>query len=219
MIEGNVVEGGVVEGTPATPPAAAPADAAPPAAAPADVTPQTGAQIVPANSALLTLHVPADAEVLVNGRKTTSTGTVRRYMSKGLQDGYQYTYKVEATVTRDGQTITDTKVVRLRPGTQAAVAMAGNNKQESVATTLTLEVPENAQVRLAGVETKSAGKVRVFATNRLAAGQKWEDYKVEVTVDQDGQSITKHETLTLNAGETRTVSFDFAQPVKLADNR
>ncbi len=43
---------------------------------------------------LLTLHVPADAKVLINGRATQATGTERHYVSYGLKDGKVYPYTV-----------------------------------------------------------------------------------------------------------------------------
>ena len=45
---------------------------------------------------------------------------------------------------------------------------------------MTLNVPEGAEVTLAGNSTKATGEVRTFRTSQLAAGQIWDDYEIEV---------------------------------------
>ena len=47
-------------------------------------------------SAVLSVHVPNDAKVYVNGMLTRSTGSDRRYVSNGLRPGFNYTYEVRA---------------------------------------------------------------------------------------------------------------------------
>jgi len=49
---------------------------------------------------LLTLHVPANAKVLINGRATQSAGAERHYVSYGLKDGKVYPYTVTVLVPR-----------------------------------------------------------------------------------------------------------------------
>ena len=55
--------------------------------------------------AFLTVSVPADAKVFVNGMATTSTGTTRQYVSRGLASGYSYSYEIRVEVTRDGRIV------------------------------------------------------------------------------------------------------------------
>jgi uncharacterized protein (TIGR03000 family) len=76
------------------------------------------------------------------------------------------------------------------------------------ATTLTLKVPAEAKVFLAGNETSSSGEVREFTTTKLAAGQSWDNYTIRVTFEQDGQTISREKTITLNAGDSQVVSFE-----------
>ena len=54
------------------------------------------------SEATLTVNVPSDARVFVNGAKTTSVGSQRSYVSRGLQAGFNYTYEVRAEVERNG---------------------------------------------------------------------------------------------------------------------
>jgi uncharacterized protein (TIGR03000 family) len=156
---------------------------------------------------VLTVSVPADAKVFVNGKPTASTGTQRHFVSRGLRDGFKYAYEVRVEVVRDGSTLQDVKNVELRAGENSRLAF-NMSAAEELTTTLTLKVPENAKVTLAGAETKSTGPVRTFSTNELAPGQTWSDYVVSVEWEQDGETFAKEQAITLKAGEKRTLEFD-----------
>jgi uncharacterized protein (TIGR03000 family) len=83
----------------------------------------------------------------------------------------------------------------------------------AVKTTLTLHVPSDAKVTLAGVTTKQSGEVRKFSTNRLTAGQVWDDYKVVIEMERDGQVVREERILKLTGGQTQdlTVNLDSTQ--------
>jgi uncharacterized protein (TIGR03000 family) len=83
----------------------------------------------------------------------------------------------------------------------------------AVKTQLTLNVPAEAKVTLAGVATKQTGEVRKFATSKLSEGQLWSDYKVVVELEKDGQTLREERMLTLKGGQPQelTVSFDSNQ--------
>lgn len=160
------------------------------------------------SGAVLTVDVPAEARVIVNGTPTRSTGTHRRFVSRALAPGYSYTYTVQAQIDRDGKTIEETKTVDLQSGGSANLAFALDTPP---ATTLTLHVPESAHVFLAGNETSSKGAVRTFTTRSLPEGQEWSNYEIKVTLESEGQTLTKTETISLKSGESRDVNFDFAE--------
>jgi uncharacterized protein (TIGR03000 family) len=80
----------------------------------------------------------------------------------------------------------------------------------AVKTRLTLRVPAEAKVTLAGVETKQTGEVRSFSTNRLTAGQVWDDYKVVVEVERNGQTLREERTIKLTGGMPQELAVDFA---------
>ncbi len=109
-------------------------------------------------------------------------------------------------VERDGKEVTETKVVHLRGG-QTAELSFGLKAQESVETVVTLHVPENATVRLAGSETKGQGTRRIFATRQLPAGKTWDNYNVQVSWEQDGRTVSKERTLTVRGGEQYDLQF------------
>lgn len=171
---------------------------------PPDATEQTSTT----SQATLTVNVPSDALVYVNGVKTKSVGSERSYISRGLQGGFNYTYEVRAEVERDGKTIEETKMVSLTAGRTARVAFALEASEVAASTTLTLNVPADAKVFLAGSETTSSGEVREFTTTRLAAGQSWDNYTIRVTFDRDGQTISREKTITLTAGDSQLVKFE-----------
>ena len=167
------------------------------------------------NSATIIVSVPAEARVFVNGKVTSSTGTVRRYVSHNLEAGFSYTYELRAEMVVDGRVVAESKSITVRAGEAADLAFNFDaDAQEKVAdqkgrTNLTLKVPADARVTLAGSATQSFGEVREFSTARLAAGQEWNNYVVRVELDRDGQKLVKEQTLTLRGGESRELSFDF----------
>jgi len=83
----------------------------------------------------------------------------------------------------------------------------------SVKTKLTLHVPADAKVSLAGVSTKQSGETRQFATSRLTEGQVWEVYKIVVEMEKDGQTLREERVIKLTGGEAQdlTVNFDSKQ--------
>lgn len=87
----------------------------------------------------------------------------------------------------------------------------------AVKTRLILNVPAEAKVTLAGVETKQTGEVRQFATTKLSPGQTWEGYTVVVEMEKDGQALREERTLKLVGGQPQelTVNFDSNQIAQL----
>ena len=84
--------------------------------APGDEAKPSARRNLPPGAALLSVVVPQDARVYVNGLLTQTPGEHRQYISYGLQPGYNYTYEVRAEVTRNGQVQSDTQVVQVRVG-------------------------------------------------------------------------------------------------------
>ena len=74
-----------------------------------------------------------------------------------------------------------------------------------------MNVPANAQVRLAGNSTQSGGELRYFHTETLESGQVWKDYTIEVEVMVEGKPVVKSETIDLVAGQSLSFTFDFEQ--------
>lgn len=183
-------------------------------------------------SAMLRVSVPVDAVVYVNDRKTTSTGSQRQYVSNGLKSGESYTYRVRVEFEQDGESKTMTKQVRLTAGSDELLAFAEPTSAPVVAdddesdeeeeakpvTKLTLRVPADAQVTLAGAATEQTGAEREFVTTRLQAGATWEDYTVRVETTVEGKPVVQERVITLRGGESQALIFNFSDATLAALN-
>jgi uncharacterized protein (TIGR03000 family) len=80
--------------------------------------------IEPANgeSGVLTVWVPNDAKVTINGLLTKSTGSKRQFVSYGLLPGYSYRYVVKAEVVFNGKVYEESNTVSLSGGERGGVA-------------------------------------------------------------------------------------------------
>jgi len=88
-----------------------------------------------ANSGLLTVWVPYDAKVTINGLLTRSTGSRRRFVSHGLKRDYVYNYVVRAELVRDGRVVAESRTIKLTAGGREAVAFGFNTgASEALAT-------------------------------------------------------------------------------------
>jgi len=189
-----------------------------------DVVPSPAAPkaAVPGNSVIMNVTVPPDAIVFVNGVPTASMGSERRFRSDNLRPG-NYPYEVRAEIQRNGQKLVESKIVRLQTGQRNAVAFdfsATAQAASMLPTSLTLHVPEGAKVYLGDNPTRSTGLVRHFAA-KLKPGQRYSDYKVRVETTIGGKLQTRQEVISLAAGETRELKFDFAavrEPQMAANN-
>jgi uncharacterized protein (TIGR03000 family) len=196
-------------------PPAAPAGKAPPKR-PLFRDPFNQGTSLPAESVLMMVSVPADATIFVNDKLTTSTGAVRQFISNGLKPGQPYRYQLRAEVRRDGKTITRNKVIYLRPGERTDVEFSFDQQpqvaSEPLRTKLSLNVPKDARVFLAGQEMKATGTVREFETTKLAGDKSWTDYTVRVVVEREGREVAQERAISLAAGKTLELTFDFDTP-------
>lgn len=114
------------------PPAAPPATKSPSGLLPGEVPAIPGANSSYAptqeDSALLTIWVPAEAKVTINGLATRSSGSRRQYVSFGLQPGFSYKYEVRAQIVRDGQLVEESRTISLTAGQRGAVAFGFNTR-------------------------------------------------------------------------------------------
>ncbi|MGB7348163.1 MAG: TIGR03000 domain-containing protein [Pirellulaceae bacterium] len=177
---------------------------------------------IDADAALLTVAVPNDsAKVTVNGHETKSSGSVRQFMSRGLEDGFVYTYVVKVQYDFNGTPKTDSKEVKLRSGQTEQVVFEPAKEDakpaaedsaaaaQPVITVVKLHVPSGAKVNLAGTDTNGKGEIRTFRTKSLKAGDSWTNYTVRVTANVGGQDVSKEQTVNVAAGSTTELSFDF----------
>jgi uncharacterized protein (TIGR03000 family) len=69
--------------------------------------------------ASLVVELPADAKLFVDGQAMKTTSPTRRFVTPPLQRGQAYFYDLRAEVVRDGQTLTQSRRVIVRPGEDA----------------------------------------------------------------------------------------------------
>ena len=157
------------------------------------------------------VSVPADALVYVNGALTKSTGADRQFVSRGLQSDMNYSYDV-VVKSKDGAEIGQ-KTVTLRGGDAIELNFGADKTEvaaEEVKTELTLHVPAEAKVTLAGAATKQTGELRTYATTTLAPGQVWDGYKIRVEMEQDGKTLVEEKTISITGGKATELTIDFA---------
>jgi uncharacterized protein (TIGR03000 family) len=92
----------------------------------------------PADSGILTVWVPYEAKVTINGMLTKSTGSKRHFVSYGLRPGYSYKYEVKAEIVREGKILTETQTVSVTAGDRGGVAFGFNVPPENLASTDTM---------------------------------------------------------------------------------
>jgi len=162
------------------------------------------------------VSLPESAKVFVNDAPTTSTGSERNYVSRGLRSGMTYSYSIRVEYERDGKTVTESEQVKLGPGQTVSLSFGQGDKavveaqaDEPVETEVKVEVPEDARVYLAGTQTKQSGKLRTYRSTQLADGQKWEDYSIRVEYDRDGQTLVREKKLTVEGGGSYELAFNF----------
>lgn len=183
----------------------------------------------PSGDGLLTIHVPAEARVTINGHPTRSTGPTRQYFSRGLQPGYRYPYEILAELDRGDETFRQRKRVVLTAGERAEVWLDPAAPEAKTAagrptragrrpmrrppppvTRLTLHVPADAVVTIGGREMPGQGPVRRFQTRRLRPGDPPEAHTIRVSVERFGQQFAKEVTLTFAPGASEEATFDFS---------
>jgi uncharacterized protein (TIGR03000 family) len=80
----------------------------------------------PETSGVITVWVPFDAKVTINGMATKSTGSRRQFVSYDLKEGFSYKYEIKAEVVRDGKIVEDVKTAILTAGQNASLAFGFN---------------------------------------------------------------------------------------------
>ncbi len=177
--------------------------------------PVDGASEGATDTAMLNLELPSEAVVYVNGRRTATPGSFRRYVSRNLKPGRDYTYEVKAELERNGKKLTRTRVVQLTAGDNKTFEMDFKESGDLL-TSVTLFVPEDAKVSLGGVETKAGGDMRYFSTDKLKDGERWDQYRVVVTVERDGKQLKRERVVDVNAGDSVNLRFDFDNDSQIA---
>jgi uncharacterized protein (TIGR03000 family) len=73
-------------------------------------------------------------------------------------------------------------------------------------------LPAEAEVYINGRLTKTEGSIRNYVARKLKAGEDI-GYQIKAVINRDGKRLVRTQTVRMKAGITRTVEFDFNQPV------
>jgi uncharacterized protein (TIGR03000 family) len=71
--------------------------------------------------ATIVVNLPADAKLTVGGQPTTSTSAQRRFLSPPLEADREFYYVFRAEIVRDGQVVSASQQVAVRPGRETQV--------------------------------------------------------------------------------------------------
>jgi uncharacterized protein (TIGR03000 family) len=71
----------------------------------------------------LVVHVPAQAILTVDGQATQSVSAQRTFVSPPLEPGYVYHYNLKIEMIRDGQMVSASKRIEVRPGERTEVTL------------------------------------------------------------------------------------------------
>ncbi|GIW78566.1 MAG: hypothetical protein KatS3mg105_0373 [Gemmatales bacterium] len=71
--------------------------------------------------AWITVKVPDDAVIEINGRRTRSTGPVRTFETPPLEVGTTYHYTIRMTYTEGGKKVSRLRRIQFRPGEETII--------------------------------------------------------------------------------------------------
>ena len=171
----------------------------------------------------LTISVPKNAEITVNGQATTSKGNLRHFRSINLGEDEVYTYRIEVSYVVDGIEMTDQAVVKMQAGTNHQLDFQKTLVKENPVddtgdeeepkdlsdTIVRIHVPDGAIVSLDGQSTKSVGSMRTFKTASLQAGEVWDDYLIRVEAEVNGGTVIQERFVKIVGGTESDHHFDF----------
>lgn len=79
---------------------------------------------VPGDGVLITVEVPRETRVWVNGHETGSTGETRLFTANGMEPMKKYDFKVRMRSYIDGKWVDKTKTVALEAGERESLSLA-----------------------------------------------------------------------------------------------
>lgn len=75
------------------------------------------------NEATIVVHLPAQANLTIDGEQTQQRSGTRTFTSPPLEPGKVYTYTLRAEMDRNGNTVRDTKTIEVRAGQRSEVTI------------------------------------------------------------------------------------------------
>jgi len=85
------------------------------------------------NAVLLGIRVPENAQIWIDGQKTSQTGTFREFVTPPLEQGEKFTYNIKATWTENGKPVVRERQVNFYSGDRLMVNMTAPPKNNAAA--------------------------------------------------------------------------------------
>lgn len=156
------------------------------------------------NKAQVVVKLPADAKLYANDQLTNLDSSERAFSTPALEKGLDYQYSMKIEYTRNGKTLTDNQIVKVRAGQVSVVDFNERVKAETAISTLKFVVPEGAKLFVENKPLSLAGSE--FKTPELIKGAEYA-YSIRAEFNRDGKNETQTQRVVFKAGEPVTVDF------------
>ena len=161
----------------------------------------------------VTVLVPPDARLSVNGVPCPLTGRRRSFESPPFAPGRRYTYTLRAEAARGGNTVVKTRRVELRAGGAIEEDFTGLFPPQDLPAPrpgrcrVTVVLPADARLFVDNVPCPLTSGRRSFETPPLPAGRRF-FYMLRAEVSRGGAVRTRSQKVLVEAGKDVTVRFD-----------
>jgi uncharacterized protein (TIGR03000 family) len=190
--------------------------------------PDTQLNVGSAMPAYVGIRVPANAEILFDGEKTSQTGPIRTFVSPALEPGKTFTYKIQARwpgTGADSKPIEQTREVKVQAGQRVLINFLAGDQGVSRyyeplrrmpsasvpnAAYIDIRVPANAEILFDGEKTSQTGANRTFVSPALEPGKTFTYTIMARFAGPDGKQIERTRTVKVEAG--RRAQVDFLNP-------
>jgi uncharacterized protein (TIGR03000 family) len=180
-----------------------------------------------ASPAHVTVKLPADSKLIVDGQLTDRTSAVREFVTPPLEAGKPYSYLMEALIEQDGKQLSLKKRVPIEPGQKITVdfdfassdtvARTGPRAaieetsslvtSQKVRTRFVVSLPEKARLYVDGHSAILKPGNRELFTPELPAGELYDyTFRVEYVIDGSTKSVGRR--VSFRAGEDQKLDLD-----------
>jgi uncharacterized protein (TIGR03000 family) len=174
--------------------------------------------------ATVTVHLPADAKLYVDGKVVDLTSSTRTFSTPDIEKGREYFYDLKAEWTRDGKVVSDSQRVVLQAGKVSNVEFKESTttsnkevtpvKQQDSPAKVTVRLPADAKLYIDGQLCPLTSDVRTFNTPKLTAGK---NYSYTLEVVRDGGKKSDSRKVKIEAGKSVEVDFNKTVVVEAND--
>jgi len=186
-----------------------------------------------ANEAKVSVRLPADARLYVDGKEINNKNrATRAFFTPRLERNQEYFYTVKAEVTRNGQTVAEDKRVMVRAGQVSSVDFGDMSNTVARSVTpgaipaptavvaaaparITVTLPADAKLFVDNVACNLTSGTRSFDTPKLEPGRTY-SYVLKAEVERDGKMRTDERRVVFQAGKQVAVDFGSLESVSTA---